>query len=226
LPNGTAVFLMTRNGSNKSMTLFSYIVKHDSGFPPNPFFGYCTLACCKPGIRRTAKEGDWIVGLTPKAQGNRIVYFMKVEEIMGFSEYWRDARFKEKKPKFRAGIERKTGDNIYKPRGDDKYQQLPSAHSRPRFGKREDRKKQETDLSGKRVLISEKAFAYFGSEAKELPSELKSLTVRRGYKCHFPPEVIEEFVHQFVRKWKLGKVYARPYRPPRSHEPAHGGTCS
>ena len=30
------------------MTLYSYIVKHDNGFAPNPFHGFCTLACCKP----------------------------------------------------------------------------------------------------------------------------------------------------------------------------------
>ena len=32
--------------------LFSYVVATDSGFAPNPFFGLCTLACCKPAIRR------------------------------------------------------------------------------------------------------------------------------------------------------------------------------
>jgi hypothetical protein len=62
--------------------LYSYVVVHDTGFSPNPFFGFCTLACCKPEIRRKAEEGDWIVGLTPKAQGNKVVYFMQVDEVM------------------------------------------------------------------------------------------------------------------------------------------------
>jgi Nucleotide modification associated domain 2 len=56
------------------MTLYSYIVTHDTGFAPNPFFGFCTLACCKPGIRKHADKLDWIVGLTPKAQENKVVY--------------------------------------------------------------------------------------------------------------------------------------------------------
>ena len=43
------------------MELYSYVIKHDSGFAANPFCGYCTLADCKPAIRRTAKVGDWIV---------------------------------------------------------------------------------------------------------------------------------------------------------------------
>ena len=32
----------------------------DYGFAPNPYFGYCTLATCKPVIRRCAGVGDWI----------------------------------------------------------------------------------------------------------------------------------------------------------------------
>ena len=46
------------------MTLYSYIVTTDSGFAPNPFHGYLTLACCKPMIRRTVQVGDVVVGLS------------------------------------------------------------------------------------------------------------------------------------------------------------------
>ena len=45
------------------MKLYSYIITEDTGFSPNPFWGCCTLADCKPEIRRNAKVGDWIVGL-------------------------------------------------------------------------------------------------------------------------------------------------------------------
>jgi hypothetical protein len=61
-----------------SMKLYSYIVIHDTGFSPNPFWGFCTLADCKPTIRRTANVDDWIVGLTPKSKGNKIVYAMEM----------------------------------------------------------------------------------------------------------------------------------------------------
>ncbi len=59
------------------MRLVSYILTSDTGFAPNPFFRYCTLACCKPQIRRSAEPGDWIVGISRKADGNRIVYAMR-----------------------------------------------------------------------------------------------------------------------------------------------------
>ena len=48
------------------MKLFSYVVARDYGFAPNPFFSTCTLATCKPKIRRTASVGDWIIGTGSK----------------------------------------------------------------------------------------------------------------------------------------------------------------
>ena len=58
------------------MKIYSYIVDHDDGKEPNPYFGTCTLCRCKfskslertRGIKGTknivelAKEGDWVIG--------------------------------------------------------------------------------------------------------------------------------------------------------------------
>ena len=41
--------------------LYLYVVDRDFGFAPNPFHGVCTLATCKPKIRKFAKVGDWII---------------------------------------------------------------------------------------------------------------------------------------------------------------------
>jgi hypothetical protein len=38
--------------------LFSYTVRVDDGAAPNPFRGLCTLAICKPAIRRGAGRLD------------------------------------------------------------------------------------------------------------------------------------------------------------------------
>ncbi len=135
------------------MTLFSYIVTHDSGFAPNPFFGYCTLACCKPDIRRVAQKDHWVVGLTPKAQGNAVVYFMRVGEVLDYPGYWTDDRFNEKKPRHDGDGRQKVGDNIYEP--------LPD-------GEREHCMNKKKDIDGYNVLISE-TFAYFGSKPLPLP---------------------------------------------------------
>ena len=95
------------------MTLYSYTIATDSGFAPNPFHGLCTLACCKPGIRRTAQEGDYVVGIGPKKFGSRIVYAMLVTETVAFDDYWHDKRFRTKRPKIDGGGEKALGDNIY-----------------------------------------------------------------------------------------------------------------
>ena len=44
------------------MRLFSYCLTCDSGAAPNPFWELCTLAICKPVIRRVASIGDWVLG--------------------------------------------------------------------------------------------------------------------------------------------------------------------
>ncbi len=88
------------------MRIFVYVLKFDSGFAPNPFHGWCTLACCKPAIRRTSRPGDWIVGLTPRALGNRVAYAMRVAESLSFEEYWSDPRFKSKRPRWKKGASR------------------------------------------------------------------------------------------------------------------------
>jgi Nucleotide modification associated domain 2 len=192
------------------MKLYSYIVKHDTGFAPNPFYGYCTLACCKPIIRRTAEKGDWIVGLTPQSAGNSIVYFMRVDDVVpSFSEYWADFRFRAKRPSQTGELRKRCGDNVYEPhaRG---FRQLPSMHSK---GMLEDEDNKAHDLSGKRILVSE-TFAYFGSKPLTLPTELQSLIVGRGHRSKFSDETKASFVrfagtvgfgvHAAPRQWTQG----------------------
>jgi hypothetical protein len=188
------------------MTIYSYIVKHDTGFSPNPFHGYCTLACCKPAIRRTAGKGDWIVGLTSKKSGNRIVYLMRVDETpKTYAEYWSDRRFIAKRPRYDAGVFAKCGDNIYRPQGSG-HRQLWSTHS---DGQSESSDNKAHDLGGRYVLISE-TFSYFGSNPRELPPELNGLKVGRGHRSRFSDEVKAAFL-DFVRILRLG-VHAPPHK--------------
>ena len=154
------------------MNLFSYIVMHDGGFSPNPFFGYCTLACCKPDIRWSAEVGDIVVGLTPKGQGHKLVYAMRVTEKLCFKEYWSDKRFQKKKPA-QHSTQAKKGDNIYQPIPRGFRQCLRSAHEPEAM---------QRDLSVKFVLVSND-FVYFGSQSVQLPQQLKdALKVGRGHR--------------------------------------------
>src|SRR5947208_15629475 len=72
--------------------LFTYTIPIDDGAAPNPFGGMCSLAICKPGIRRVAKKDDWVAGLGSKNApcGNlsvHLVYAMRVEEVLSLREY-------------------------------------------------------------------------------------------------------------------------------------------
>jgi hypothetical protein len=150
------------------MNIYIYVLKVDSGFAPNPFYGYCTLACCKPNIRKVSNEGDWVIGITPRNRGlgNQIAYAMEIDEKLSFTQYWSDPRFKNKRPVWAPGhpeIER-CGDNCYEPLGNDQFQSIPSHHC-------ENKDNKEKDLGGIYVLVG-KHFIYFGSHAIQVPSEL------------------------------------------------------
>lgn len=183
------------------MRLYSYIVKHDTGFSPNPFWGYCTLACCKPVIRRTACVGDWIVGLSPRrnGRGNNFVYAMQIQEILSHARYYYDPRFRAKIPDHTKNeVVYKCGDNIYEPLSNGEYAQHRSMHSCHHM---------KRDLSGRHVLIATN-FCYFGAEALDLPEELRDLKVTRGHKCKFSPETISRFM-DFVARQPSG-INSRP----------------
>jgi len=203
------------------MTLYSYVVTHDAGFAPNPFFGYCTLANCKPEVRKQATEGDWIIGLAPweKGKGNKIVYFMRVDEKLDFQSYWRDRRFQQKRPRYDKDVQLRCGDNIYEPLPNGNFRQLRSLHS---DGEVEDPERKAHDLGGKYVLVSE-TFAYFGSNALTLPLGLAELAVGRGHKCRFSDGVKAEFM-QLVRERKFG-IHAPPLRWPKNDESWKSVAC-
>jgi hypothetical protein len=185
------------------MKLFSYVLRRDYGFSPNPFEGYCTLATCKPVIRRNANVGDWIVGTgSVKNVGqNKIIYAMKVTEKIDFNEYWNDQRFNCKKSNMNGSFKNRVGDNIYEltdPTNKEKFtswKQHNSYHSKPNGT--EDRYRKNGDLKGIYVLISN-TFYYFGENAPIIPDKfLYAPDIRNkltGYKCNFPKKFIEDFV--------------------------------
>lgn len=183
------------------MRLFTYIVVSDKGFSPNPFHGWCTLACCKPRIRSSATAGDLVVGISPGHLGHRIVYGMVVTEApLTFKEYYQDSRFHSKKPRRTGDPVDRRGDNIYKPLPGGSYRQLPSFHSRTDGCEHKQNKKR--DLSGKRVLISEQ-FWYFGRSGKPLPPLLSEVIPGRGHRCRFPDETVHAML-TFLKRHKTG----------------------
>lgn len=167
------------------MKLYSYIITRDFGFAPNPFPPCCTLATCKPIIRRTAQIDDWVVGIGSGAKGskfkNKIIYAMQVHEKLTFDEYWIDPRFKKKRPVMNGSKRQMYGDNIYhRPTPESPFIQEDSHHSLPNG--EINKLNYNRDLPGKYVLIA-KDFWYFGEKAMPIKQDFLELAkVARGYK--------------------------------------------
>jgi hypothetical protein len=129
---------------------------------------------------------------------------MRVDETMTVGRYWRDGRFKDKRPRFSKEARIRCGDNIYQPLADQEFRQLPSFHSE---GVHENARLKSHDLGGKNVLISE-TFAYFGDKPRDLPAGLKDLMVGRGHRSRFSEQTKATFL-RLVSRTQLG-VHARP----------------
>lgn len=167
--------------------IYRYVVRFDRGTAPNPYDGYCTLAICKPAIRRTAQPGDWILGYRSLAH-NELVYAMKVSEKMPFARYWDDTRFHSRKP----GNRRVPPDNLYLPSTAGGLEQVPDNGVH-------DEAEMTRDLSGVNVLIAKAGeFWYFGATSLPVPNHLEHLSpVGRGHVVYRnrQPSDVEDLVH-------------------------------
>jgi len=181
--------------------LYSYVVARDYGFAPNPFFGVCTLATCKPRIRSVAQIDDWVVGTGSKKRKreNHLVYAMRVTGAMPFNQYWTDPRFQTKKPNLRGSKKQAFGDNIYVWEAHTKkWSQVNSHHSLTDGSVNESNLVADTKTD--RVLVSDD-FVYWGGQGPRLPQKFLdygpqrvTLRVGRNHKNDFPPGFVQDFI--------------------------------
>ncbi|MFM7021334.1 MAG: hypothetical protein ACKOXB_00025 [Flavobacteriales bacterium] len=164
------------------MVIYSYLIEHDLGLAPNPFGRYCTIAVCKPEIRRSKKLaiGDWLIGTGSKALEHatgrkltdKLIYAMKVTEKITLEQYWDDPRFQYKKPVMNGALVTMYGDNFYHRDESGKWIQEDSAHCKLDGTCHQEHL--EKDTGGDNVLISEH-FYYFGDQAPKIPNELSEV---------------------------------------------------
>jgi hypothetical protein len=174
--------------------LFTYTIPVDDGAAPNPFRGMCSLAICKPGIRRVATIGDWVAGLGSKNAhsgdlSRRLVYAMRVDEVLSLEKYDRQAgvRWPHRIPDVQsADMSERLGDCIYDYSGrSTNPAQRRSVH---RAGN------METDLSGENALISWD-FYYFGNHAIKLPDDLLPVCHQtQGHRSDANAPYVDRFV--------------------------------
>lgn len=164
------------------MRLYSYVVARDFGFAPNPFFGFCTLATCKPKIREHASVGDWVVGTGAKVAygySGRLIYAMQVSEVLAFDTYWHDPRFIRKRPNLTGSLRVLYGDNIYH-RSGKRWVQANSHHSRE-MG-RLDRDNLAWDTGVDRLLVASK-FVYWGRSAPTIAKKFRAFGKEKDDIC-------------------------------------------
>lgn len=170
------------------MRLCSYTVVHDTGFAPNPFAGYCTLAACTPnhqGVRLAT--GDWLAGHATAAAGHGLIYAMEVSEALDFDAYYADPRFALKKPRFDRTWREACGDNIYHRAADGGWlQDRTLFHADPAY--------RAQDTRHSTVFVAERFF-YFGAAAPAIPARFRAIIRdRQGCKCSYPADVAAGFV--------------------------------
>lgn len=169
------------------MRLYSYIVAVDDGFAPCSTSGLLSLACCKPKIRKQAREGDLVMGTPPKKHGaGRLVYLMQVDRVLSFADYYRDLKLRRRR------------DCIYRPSPGGGFRQKKN----PWHGHANIRK----DLSGRHVLLS-KRFVYFGRNAPLIQATFREYVARgQGHRVWGTPgtkapNTIRPETIRSLRKW-------------------------
>ena len=183
------------------MNIYAYMVPVDDGAAPNPYGGVCTLAICKPNLRKIAKQSDWIIGLSSDF---KLIYTMKITTVKTMKEY--DTYTKENLPikipnKNSKNIEEQMGDSVYDFTKDSVLLR-PSVHSRCT---------KEMDLAGKNVLLSN-CFYYFGNKPKDLPKEFENI-VTLGVdflELNLDLQTIF-FVWLEKQKFEKNKIYSNPH---------------
>ncbi len=194
------------------MKIYSYRIDHDFGLAPNPFGQYCTVAVCKPRIRRSGnlEIGDWLIGTgsvsLEKSTGfncvSKLIYAMKVSEIITLQEYWEDIRFEYKKPVMVGTLSSMFGDNFYHLDEENNWVQEDCAHRNINGSFNE--KHKENDISGENALISE-LFYYFGDKAPQIQNNLIDVChTTQGQKIVQTNSLAIEFLNWLQNHFRIG----------------------
>lgn len=194
------------------MKLYTYIITRDFGFAPNPFYGICSLATCKPKIRQAAQIGDWIVGFGSNAHDSsyagKIIYAFEIEKKITFNEYWQDPDYRKKRPLLSGSLKQCYGDNIY--HEENGYYIQENSHHSLEDGK-ENIINKTRDLHSKYVLLGHN-FYYWGTEAIDCETAYSLFIPKcRDYRC-FNSKVypqIETFIQWICTQGPPG-IYGFP----------------
>lgn len=146
-----------------------------------------------------------------RGRAGSLVYAMRITETMSFERYWRDPRFRAKRPCHTEDLAWACGDNIY-------YRDPLTGQLEQVSHAYHECTNMETDTMVDRVLISED-FLYWGCDGPPLPPQFAELLCRvQGHKCRFPQHLVNSFVkgiHNLGDKGCQGEPTEWHRPPPR-----------
>ncbi len=203
---------------HSGVRIYYYILAVDDGFAPCVDNGILSLAICKPAIRRTADQGDWIIGISPKEDEHKLVYAANVTRTIPGQKYYTQETFRQR------------GDRIYSFDGT-----RFTLRKRRKVHKEADRKRDvgkfPTYQNAVVLKSSRRSFWYYGDEARKIaPAKYPALNRRlnylqQGHRVQHSPKVHKELlaIIKWLSRQKPG-VYGKPRDPPS--EVSHDSTCS
>lgn len=194
----------------RPLRLYSYVVRWDHGFAPNPFYGVCSVATCKPNIRKAAKVGHYVLGTgsAERELAGKVVFLMQVDEIITFDQYWSDPRFARKTPVMNGSLRQRFGDNIYHQENGE-WVQADSRHSQ--IGSRPNLKNLKRDTGRTDRVLLGRDFIYWGGDGPKVPARLDRFVQRTpGHRAFFSDGEISEFLKWIATFGQSGLVGA-PY---------------
>ena len=166
--------------------IYTYVMQHDGGLAPNPFWGICTLAVCTPNHQGSrAKGGDWIVGVSDKRRGYKLIHVMQVDERVHMDDYFSDKRFAAKKPVLDGTAQQRCGDNFYSLDTNGQWTQHPTYyHQGPATAAQ--------DTRHPWVFVARR-YWYLGRNAVDLPTAFLPMFGGRGARVTHPPDLAASF---------------------------------
>lgn len=171
------------------MVTRTYRLDHDLGFAPNPFFGWCSLACCMGPIREHARLNDIVIGMAGSDRRGlgryhpQIIYWMRVDLTLSFDQYWNDPRFVRKRPQIPGPKMSMVGDRTYRHEDDSSDWSFDTSMHYVASAPQTDGGHVVRDTKVDRVLLSQH-YTYWGKSGPVVPDHLLPLfPVRRGQRC-------------------------------------------
>ena len=147
--------------------IYRYVLATDGGMAPNPRGRHVTLATCKPEIRRTARQGDWVIGNYPSPHNRLVAWAGRVEKCIPVALY--SSEFPER------------DDALHEIGADGEPQRISGKHNwyHPEGGQR------RKDRSGNALVFDQGNCWYFGSDGRCLPDSIAHLAaVGQGHRLN------------------------------------------